>query len=157
MKITLPTFPIEGGCACGACRYRITAPPLSVHACHCLRCQMYTGAAYGISMPVLRKDFELLSGTLHEYSSPANSGRQVPVLFCAACGTRVMHTPQHSPHLVTLFPGTLDDPSWTRPIAHLWVSRRRDGVVIDSEAMLFDEQPDDRQGIYDAFVQATAV
>jgi hypothetical protein len=117
---------------------------------------MYTGAAYGISMPVLRKDFALLQGELHEYVSPANSGRAVPVLFCTQCGTRVMHTPQHSPHLVTLFPGTLDDPSWTRPIAHLWVSRRRQGVVIEDGVMQFETQPDDRKDIYDAFARATA-
>jgi hypothetical protein len=155
VNISLPPFPIEGGCACGACRYRLAAAPLSVHACHCLRCQMYTGAAYGISMPVLRKHFTLLRGTLREYVSPANSGRSVPVLFCERCGTRVMHTPEHSPHLVTLFPGTLDDPSWTRPVAHLWLSRKRDGVVIDPETLQFDTQPDDRQGIYDTFLRAT--
>jgi hypothetical protein len=67
-----------------------------------------------------------------------------------------MHTPQHSPQLVTLFPGTLDDPSWTRPVAHLWVSRKRDGVVIEEGVMRFDEQPEDRRAIYEAFAQATA-
>jgi len=117
---------------------------------------MYTGAAYAISMPVLRKDFQMLQGVAREFKAPSNSGRLVPVLFCGDCGTRIMHTPHHSPHLVTLFPGTLDDSSWTRPVAHLWLSRRRKGVEIDAEALLFDEQPADRQPIYDLFARATA-
>jgi hypothetical protein len=116
---------------------------------------MYTGAAYAVSMPVLRSDFTLLHGRLSEFVSPADSGRMVPVLFCGECGTRIMHAPQHSPHLVTLFPGTLDEPAWTRPIAHLWTSRKRDGVEIEPGVLIFDEQPADRQAIYDAFTRAT--
>jgi len=37
---------LEGGCACGAVRYRLTAPPLIVHACHCRDCQKLTGSAF---------------------------------------------------------------------------------------------------------------
>lgn len=117
---------------------------------------MYTGSAYAVSMPVLKKNFQVLRGVAREFKAPSNSGRLVPVLFCGDCGTRVMHTPHHSPHLVTLFPGTLDDPSWTMPVAHLWVSRRRKGTIIDPDALIFDEQPADRQPIYDFFARATA-
>ena len=35
---------LEGGCACGAVRYRLTAPPLIVHACR--DCQKLTGSAF---------------------------------------------------------------------------------------------------------------
>jgi hypothetical protein len=27
----------EGGCSCGAVRYRLTSDPLFVHCCHCLK------------------------------------------------------------------------------------------------------------------------
>jgi hypothetical protein len=156
VKVTLPNFPVDGGCACGVFRYRIHAAPLSVHACHCLRCQTSSGASWGESMPVLRKDFEILRGEPVAWVAPSNSGRRVPVLFCGECGTRVMHAPEHSPHLVTLFPGTLDDPGWARPIAHLWVSRKRPWVALDEHILTFEEQPADRQVIYDAFREATA-
>lgn len=33
---------LEGGCACGASRYRLMADPLIVHACHCRDCQRLT-------------------------------------------------------------------------------------------------------------------
>lgn len=30
-EIELPAFPVEGGCVCGAVRYRITGTPLAVY------------------------------------------------------------------------------------------------------------------------------
>jgi hypothetical protein len=41
---------LEGGCACGAVRYRLTAPPLIVHAYHCRDCQKMTGSAFVLNM-----------------------------------------------------------------------------------------------------------
>ena len=40
----------EGGCACGALRYRMTAEPMFVHCCHCLNCQRQTGSAFAINL-----------------------------------------------------------------------------------------------------------
>jgi hypothetical protein len=34
----------EGGCVCGAIRYRVTADPLRVCACYCTFCQRRTGS-----------------------------------------------------------------------------------------------------------------
>jgi hypothetical protein len=43
-----------GGCACGAARYRLTAAPLIVHACHCRDCQRLTGGAFALNMGLPR-------------------------------------------------------------------------------------------------------
>ncbi len=37
---------IEGGCNCGAIRYRIEGEPLAVAACHCTRCRGQSGHTY---------------------------------------------------------------------------------------------------------------
>jgi len=37
---------LEGGCACGAIRYRLRMPPMFVHCCHCQDCQRQTGSAF---------------------------------------------------------------------------------------------------------------
>ena len=34
----------EGGCYCGAIRYRIEGEPLHVNYCHCRMCQRLSGA-----------------------------------------------------------------------------------------------------------------
>ena len=36
-------FPIQGGCHCGAVRYTLVAPALSVQHCHCSRCRKVYG------------------------------------------------------------------------------------------------------------------
>jgi hypothetical protein len=36
----------DGGCACGAVRYRMTSAPMAVHCCHCSDCQRQTGSAF---------------------------------------------------------------------------------------------------------------
>jgi hypothetical protein len=36
---------MEGGCTCGAVRYRLASPPLFTHCCHCRWCQRQTGSA----------------------------------------------------------------------------------------------------------------
>ncbi len=42
---------LEGGCSCGAIRYKLTNTPLIVHACHCRDCQRVTGSAFVIKQP----------------------------------------------------------------------------------------------------------
>ena len=48
----LPAFPVEGGCQCGAVRYRLKAAPLGVYACHCKDCQRFSGTTHTLSMVV---------------------------------------------------------------------------------------------------------
>jgi hypothetical protein len=54
--------PREGGCACGAVRYRLTSDPLFTHCCHCLNCQRQTGSAFVINLLIEADRVELLAG-----------------------------------------------------------------------------------------------
>jgi hypothetical protein len=40
---------MEGGCTCRQIRYRLTATPPIVHACHCRWCQRETGTANALN------------------------------------------------------------------------------------------------------------
>jgi hypothetical protein len=81
----LPEFPVEGGCQCGAVRYRLKASPLTVYNCHCKDCQRFSGAAWSMSMIVRDKDFEVLSGQTVRYDRKADSGNVIAMNFCAHC------------------------------------------------------------------------
>ncbi|MEM7293879.1 MAG: hypothetical protein AAF420_10870, partial [Pseudomonadota bacterium] len=41
---------LQGGCQCGATRYRINGQPLTFYACHCLDCQKQSSSAFGLSL-----------------------------------------------------------------------------------------------------------
>jgi hypothetical protein len=152
----LPRFPVEGGCQCGAVRYRLTAPPLAVYNCHCRDCQRTSGATHEMSMPVRRETLEHLSGELFAYDKTAESGRIVRQLRCARCGTKVWNEPLASPGLLVVKAGTLDDMSWAVPVGNIWTASRAPWVVIDETLVNFPGQPPDRQPLYDAWSRATA-
>src|SRR4029450_1325879 len=50
----------EGGCSCGAVRYRLASDPLFTHCCHCLNCQRQTGSAFVINLLIEADRVELL-------------------------------------------------------------------------------------------------
>lgn len=139
----LPPFPVEGGCACGAIRYRLNAGPIAVYTCHCTVCQTQTTSAFSLVMPVLRTDFELLCGEPAAWARETPSGKVVPQRFCRDCGTRVFTEPPGGPHSLTLRAGTLDDTSWLHPIAAYWTRSAQPWVVIDPEVLRYETQPTD--------------
>lgn len=59
----------EGGCLCGAVRYRVTDEAVARTLCHCASCRRATGGA-SVGWAVFEKgDFALLQGEVREYSS----------------------------------------------------------------------------------------
>lgn len=152
----LPQFPVEGGCQCGAVRYRLKAAPLGVYACHCKDCQRFSGTTHTLSMLVKADDVELLRGTLAGFDKAADSGRTVRMLGCAACGTRLWNEPLASPDILVLKPGTLDDMGWARPVGNIWTDRAQPWVYIDPDLPNFPGQPASRQPLFDAYAAEVA-
>ena len=152
----LPQFPVEGGCQCGAVRYRLKSAPLGVYACHCKDCQRFSGTTHTLSMVVRLEDAELTRGTLTGFDKAADSGRTVRMLGCIDCGTKIWNEPLSARHLLILKPGTLDDMSWARPIGNIWTDRRQPWVEIDWSQPHFPGQPPDRQPLFDTFAAEVA-
>jgi len=119
--------PLEGGCQCGAVRYRIEAEPLGLAACHCRECQRQSGSAFGLSLDVPKGAVRLLSGELRVFTTVADSGRTKHCAFCPACGTRIYHDGETS---TSIKAGTLDDPTGLEPRAHYWTSSKHAWVAI---------------------------
>lgn len=157
--IDLPAFPVEGGCQCGAVRYRLLARPLGVYRCHCKDCQRFSGADYSMSMVVRREAFEHVAGETSAYRKTADSGRQALMHACAACGTKLWNEPLASPDILILKPGTLDESGWAAPAGDIWTSRALPWVTFDPALPAFPGQPPSRDPIYaawDAMVREAA-
>ena len=151
----LPDFPLEGGCQCGAVRYRLTGAPLAVYNCHCKDCQRFSGAGWAMSMPIARERVELLAGDLDAYDSISDSGRTVRMFSCARCHTRVWNEPLSAPGLLVMRAGTLDDMDWAVSVGNIWTDSAPSWVAIDPALVNFPGQPPDRQPLYDAWTALT--
>jgi hypothetical protein len=133
---------LAGGCQCGAVRYRIAGPRPPVYACHCCECQKQSASAFGMSLPVRSDDFTV-EGVLSSWERDTDIGTRTRCYFCPTCGSRVYHQSSTTSDRVTVKGGSLDDTTWLRPVAHLWVSRKQPWVVLDPDVPAHDTQPDD--------------
>ncbi len=144
-------LPLAGGCQCGACRYEIGAVPLAVYVCHCLDCQRQSASGFGMSMPVPRTGFRETRGAPRHWRRTAASGRTVACAYCGDCGTRLFHAPERNDAIVNVKPGTLDDTSWLRPVAHLWTARAQPWIVIPSDVLRYPSQPESFDALFAAW------
>jgi hypothetical protein len=122
---------IEGGCRCGAVRYRAKLDKLpNVYACHCLDCQTWSGSAFSLQF-ILPEDRLEVTGSprLYERHSP-ESGRTSYQRGCATCLTRVYNTNSARPGLAVARAGTLDRSDELRIVAHIWTKRKLAGIEI---------------------------
>ncbi len=128
----------EGGCQCGAVRYRILGESLRITVCHCTECQRQSGSAFGMSLAVAETCFELVSGVLKTFTVTCDSGRLKTCSFCSDCGVRIYH--QGPDRELSIKAGTLDDRIALQPEAHYWASRKQAWVLIPDGTQAY---PDD--------------
>ena len=131
--------PFTGGCLCGAVRYKVTAEPLTIYFCHCTDCQHRSGSAFGISMIVPRPSVALEKGTPVDFRVHMPDGRIKTGKGCTSCGARLWGEPVKAPDFAVVLPGTLDDTSWVRPVAHIWTSSAMPGTVFAPDAVKFEQ------------------
>ena len=132
----IPPPPHHGGCLCGAVRYRLDAPPLSINACHCLDCRKMTGAANLLMIGAARDSFHQEKGATDSWRKIADSGRQIDIMRCKTCGTRLWHEPLSSPALIFVAAGTLDHSDWAVPSSHIWIEKARPGTHFHADALM---------------------
>src|SRR5260221_728457 len=63
-----------GGCACGAIRFKITAPLMGVGVCHCSDCQKASGGGPNYVALAPKTAFEITKGEARVYHSKGDSG-----------------------------------------------------------------------------------
>ena len=143
--------PYDGGCLCGAIRYRVADEPLTLYACHCTDCQRRTGSAFALSMVVAKSALKLLHGEPRGYAVTLSDGRQKRGKLCGECSTRLWGEPLKFPQVVVVQPGTLDDTRGLRPIGHIWTRSAQPWVPIPKDTLNFEGQPDDPMVLINAW------
>jgi hypothetical protein len=134
----------EGGCLCGAVRYRTIAEPVRVMICHCSFCQRLTGSAYLVE-PIFKREhvkFEGAQTSTFDHCSDT-SAKRVTVHFCGTCATTVCLEVERFPNILGLCGGTFDDPNWfargADTCSHIFTRSAQNGVSLPSGYPLYEE------------------
>jgi hypothetical protein len=119
-------YPLEGGCDCRRVRYRITAPPLVVHCCHCRWCQRESGASFALNAMIESTHVELLGDAPELVDTPSESGKGQKIARCPTCRIAVWsHYSSAGPLLSFVRVGTLDQPDRLPPDIHIFTASKQ--------------------------------
>ncbi len=115
----------EGGCLCGAVRFRCEGEPINVRVCHCRTCQKAMGSPF-----FARALFEPRALTIEGETAFYPSSEAVHRVFCKTCGTRLFSRRTNGT-AVGVALATFDDRNAFAPTEHIWVSDKMDWVRLD--------------------------
>jgi hypothetical protein len=132
------TNEFEGGCACGAVRYRLNSRPMFVNCCHCRDCQRQTGSTFVINAIIETDRIEMLSGPPEPVRVPTDSGRPHDIYRCPQCRTALWSDYGGRPNLRFVRVGTLDEPTGLPPDAHIFTRSKLPWVGLPADAPAFE-------------------
>ena len=127
----------EGGCACGAIRYRLGRDPLFIHCCHCLNCQRQTGSAFVINLMIEASHVEMVVGAPQPVEVPRDDGSTQRIFRCSICQVAVF-SEYGRPEVRYVRAGTLDRPSDVTPDVHIFTRSKVRWVTIPESTPAFE-------------------
>ena len=126
----------EGGCSCGAIRYRLSSDPLFVHCCHCLYCQRQTGSAFVINALIEADRVELLGDEPQPVPVPRGPSGKQRIFRCPRCQIAVFSTYTRAT-VRFVRAGTLDDPTSVEPDVHIYTRSKVPWVELPESTPAF--------------------
>jgi hypothetical protein len=115
----------EGGCLCGAVRFKCEGEPVNVRICHCRNCQQATGSPF-----FARALFEQRAITVEGETARYSSSELLDRVFCRQCGTPLFAW-RKAGSLAGVALAAFDDRNALAPTAHMWVSERVNWLRLD--------------------------
>ena len=124
----------EGKCTCGHVRYRLTAPPMFVHCCHCSWCQRETGSAFAVNALIESGRVELLQGETETVDTPSASGKGQKIVRCPKCRVAVWsHYAGAGERMSFVRVGTLLNPEHVQPDIHIFTESKQPWVILPED------------------------
>lgn len=126
----------EGGCFCGAVRYR-GQRPLDAAICHCRDCQRISGAPLLAWVEIDKADLEWTAGSPSYYDYTSDWPTPVRRAFCNQCGTQLTYEREGSAELdVTV--ASMDEPESVRPTHHVYTSSQASWLHLDDDMIGYE-------------------
>ena len=115
-----------GGCLCGAVRYRTTGPLRPLIACHCGQCRRMSGN-FAVATAVSREGLVVDGADAITWFVASPGFRRG---FCRTCGAHLFWD-RDGAETVSIYAGSLDQPSGLRVVEHIYVDDKADFTLID--------------------------
>src|SRR5450759_578321 len=115
----------EGGCLCGAVRFRAEGEPINVRICHCRNCQKAMGSPF-FARALFDQKALTVAGDTASYASSETLDR----VFCKASGTRLFSWRRNGTAAGVAL-AVFDDRNAFAPTEHIWVSEKMHWVRLD--------------------------
>jgi hypothetical protein len=139
MENEMTSFPIQGGCHCGAVRYTLLAPALSVQHCHCSQCRKGYGVLTTQGAVVERSSLRIEgANNLKTYLKSPGYRTQ----FCTTCGCPLFSYEESETKLMYFAPATLDGGKHPGHLAdkevHIYVGSKAEWERISDDLPKYD-------------------
>lgn len=134
----------EGGCLCGAVRFKVSGAPIRMAQCHCRDCQRASGTGH-MSNAIFPADNVTVTGRTASYDSTADSGNVLTRHFCPTCGGRLFLYVNARPGMIVMAAGAFDDSSWFEPEIVLYTKRRPHWDLTTDKVPNFEAAPPPRK------------
>ena len=131
---------VEGGCFCGAVRYRSRGVPGNTMVCHCQTCRRVAGSPVVAWLTFARDQFAFTKGNPAEFAS----SEPVRRTFCKDCGTPLTYVHAGAATTIDITTCSLDNPEAFPPTHHSWLSHDVAWVRFGDGLPTFKEWRDDR-------------
>lgn len=133
---------MEGGCTCGAVRYRLVEKPMIVHCCHCTWCQRETGSAFAQNA-LIESDRLQVTGAVVLVKTPSNSGKGQEIARCPNCHVALFSHYAGAGRLASFVRvGTLDDPKACPPDVHIFIASKQPWLQLAGDVPVFADYYD---------------
>lgn len=110
---------VHGQCHCGAVQLCAEVQPSLVFVCHCNDCQVLTGSAFRVVVPVVPGSLQV-QGLVKGYARTADSGAVRWQFFCPECGTPLYAGTLDGEGMASVRVGVLAERDQLPPTAQLW-------------------------------------
>ena len=118
----------EGGCLCGAVRYRVLGGAVALTLCHCRTCRR-AAAAPSVAWAIFAASgFAFTAGAPRYFRSSPHIERG----FCAQCGTPLVYRSERRPNVVDVTTVSLDTPEPFAPHREIWTEEKLAWEVVNA-------------------------
>ena len=110
----------EGGCLCGAVRFRAEGAPKWTIWCHCQSCRKHSGAPASAFASFHEAAVKVTKGEITKFPSSPGVLRG----FCSRCGSTLTCQGDRSPGELHFHVGAFDQPELLGPTAEFYAEER---------------------------------